>query len=142
MSAKAGDLLASTTFPFMYDLQGCGAEFYGQVEFPPDPLMESTPRLPEPCASEVFGLYLSFYRAINDGGAEVLSPATNAAYKLMTTEVSTDTLAKYQLHLMLNDDNFLNGESECYNVCDKVASFETKWPAMTADFRLKCLPPK
>ncbi|KZT39374.1 hypothetical protein SISSUDRAFT_1003543, partial [Sistotremastrum suecicum HHB10207 ss-3] len=163
--------------------KGYGAEYYGQVEFPPIPLKESTPRLPEPYASQifyysqvdvlkrlsvgkswtfsevrpdniigfvpnfnsmneaqVFGVYLSLYRAVHGEGAEVPFPATNAAYKIMTTEASTGTLAKFQIHVSLNDDKFENGEA--FNVGDKAASFETKWPAMAAYFGLEGVPPK
>ncbi|KZT37923.1 hypothetical protein SISSUDRAFT_808400 [Sistotremastrum suecicum HHB10207 ss-3] len=160
-----------------------GPEFYGQVPFPPIPLKESTPRLPEPYASQIFyyslvdvlarlsqgtswtfsevrpdniigfapnfnamneaqifGVYLSLYRAVYGQGAEIPFPSTKTAYKIMTTESSTETLIRYQIHLALHPDKFANGEA--FNEGDKAASFETKWPAMAAYFGLKGVPPK
>ncbi|KAL5424559.1 hypothetical protein PMIN06_002080 [Paraphaeosphaeria minitans] len=85
----------------------------------------------------VMAIYLTLWRKVHGDKSEAPFPGTQASWKALSNDSSSDMIARQTLHLSLNPGRVESGTG--YNVADGMtpSSWSKKWPALCSYFGLR-----
>ncbi|KAH7078179.1 hypothetical protein BKA63DRAFT_410154 [Paraphoma chrysanthemicola] len=103
----------------------------------PDIIIGFVPNQNFASLATVLGIYLSLWREVHGEGADCPFPGTEKSWRALSSNSSSDMIARQTLHLSLSPSTEKGG---AYNVADgqTPSSWERKWPIVCEYFGLKC----
>lgn len=105
----------------------------------PDAIVGFVPSLGSVSGQDIarlMGLYLSLWRKVHGGGADIHFPGSQKSWTNRHTDSWQDTIGRVSIWTAIN------GHAGPFNCVDKPTTWKEKWPAIAKDFGLNPLGPK